>query len=206
MKRRRNHPRYALSTFLQMYQALNRNENRIQAPSRPLSPTAHKVSPQTAKFQYDSDFSEPSTPGEPDSGADETPNVPDFCMEMPSFPNGRMAWNCPRPDCNFELDLVDVSRVVRVLPQFRLGDQIPPGNDWDIRTALLMLISRHYESHLERANVEIVRSSPTTWRTKPMQDPKRESFEVKQEEPNSSVEPQVRRSSRKPRPRKQFEV
>jgi hypothetical protein len=172
-----------------------------------VSPKPQGDIPQTAQFQYDSDFSEPSTPGGSDSEV-EKPNIkiPDFCMEMPSIPNGRMTWSCPCTECNYRLDFVDISRVLRDLPQSRLGNQVPPGNDWDIRTALLMLISRHYETHLEKANGKLVRSSPTTWRVQPLQNPETNMAVVKEEEINSDVEPQVRRSSRKPRPRKQFEV
>jgi len=96
--------------------------------------------------------------------------------------------------------------MLRDLPEFQLGNQVPPGNDWDIRTVLLMLISGHYETHLEKAKGKVVRSSSTAWRVQPLQDPATEMVVVKEEEANSDVEPQVRRSNRKPQPRKQFEV
>jgi hypothetical protein len=180
---------------------------RMQAPSRPLSPELHAdslPSPEAAVFQYDSDFSEPSTPGEPDSEADRTTNVvkiPDFYMETPRIPNGCMTWTCPKPGCDHRLDLIDISRMVKDLPQFFPGSQVPMGNDWDVRTALLMLISWHYESHLEEANLKVFRSSSTTWHVEPLQAPEA----VVKQEIDSNLELQMRRSGRKPRPRKKFE-
>ena len=174
-------------------------------PSKPLSPKPHEdsqPSPRTAQFQYDSDFSEPSTPGEPDSDAGEMTNaVPDFCMKAPRIPCGSMTWSCPAPGCDHKLNLVDISLMLRDLPEFR-GDQILAGDDWDFRTSLLMLISRHYESHLEKASVEIFPSSSTAWQVKPLQGRNTEKVAIKRDE----TESQVRRSSRKPRPRRQFEV
>ena len=187
----------------------------MQVPSKTLSPKPQRdqpqgdqpqgdqPSPQTAKFQYDSDFSEPSTPGEPESDAEETTNAaPEYCMKAPRIPCGSTTWSCPAPGCDHKLDLVDVSLMVRNLPQFR-GDQIRLGDDWDFRTSLLMLISRHYESHLERAGVEIFPSSSTAWLVKPLQHPIAEKAAIKREDVD---ELQVRRSGRKAQPRRQFEL
>lgn len=179
-------------------------------PSRPLSPPPLGDSLpclETSQFQYDSDFSEPSTPGVSDYEMNEGTNdlkVPEFCMERPFIPHGKMTWTCPGTGCDYQLDLVDMSRVVNNLSQSRSGIQIP--NDWDNRTLLLMLISRHYESDHLQKNVGVFQSS-STWRVEPLQVPetdKRAVVAVKREADADDLEPQIRRSNRKHRPRKPF--
>ena len=184
-----------------------------QAPLSPEFPLA--LTSSAAQFQYDSDFSEDSTSDDVDTAPEvpNSPKVPLFCMETPTVREGVFTWTCPSQGCDFKLDLMNLSRenlsrlprnVVRTL-----NDKAWKISDVDIQTALCILVSHHYEFHLNQTGVHVTKNgSSGKWAIQllhPRKDAKRGNAVIKQEDKNVPPET-VRRSSRKPRPRRQYDA
>ncbi|KAF7311379.1 hypothetical protein MKEN_01039800 [Mycena kentingensis (nom. inval.)] len=96
--------------------------DRAMAPSVPQQTNrgAHPVAAQQEQvpgpggLEYDSDFSEPSTPGMTDSEDDQQPPqllVPShLCARISRIPTvkGTFTWRCEMPECHYSVDLLDL--------------------------------------------------------------------------------------------------
>jgi len=185
-----------------------------QAVDRRLSPEirpATSPTPPERQFQYDSDFSEPSTAGESDTDPVKLPfvaKIPNFCSEIPRIPEGRFSWACLRQECEYNIDLLNLSpENLNILsPDLTqvLNTKTWLVNDEPVQRALFMLISHHYESsHLRDSNVQLSQSPSGGWLAQTVQVPKRRNnIAIKEEDNVASPEPQLRRSGRKSRPQK----
>ncbi len=186
------------------------NGLQLQAPLSPEVPVT--LTPSAAQFQYDSDFSEDSTSDDVDTEP-EAPSdlkVPLFCLEAPTIRDGFFTWTCPGRGCDYTLDLLNLSRenlsrlprdVVRIL-----NDKAWKTKDVTIRKALGTLVSHHYEVHLNQTGVHVTKESK--WVVQPLHPPKNAEQGcgvVKQEDKGIPLET-IRRSSRKPRPRQQYDA
>jgi len=190
--------------------ACSLNDLQHQAPLSPEPPLA--LASSAAQFQYDSDFSEDSTSD--DVGTEpEVPNskVPLFCMETPTVREGVFTWTCPSQGCDYKLNLMNLSREnLSRLPRNivrTLGDKAWKISDPDVQTALCILVSHHYEFHLNQTSVHVTNSSSGKWAVRPLhprKDAKQGNAVIKQEDKGIPSET-VRRSSRKPQPRRQYD-
>ncbi|KDR83945.1 hypothetical protein GALMADRAFT_236453 [Galerina marginata CBS 339.88] len=128
----------------------------------------HNTVPEVIRFQYDSDFSEPSTPEASDSESEVRTDykIPGFCMEAPRIPSGRFAWNCP--GCPYQIDLLNLlpenldslpDDTIRVL-----NGKSWKVNDKPVQRALFRLVSHHYEvHHLARSGINVIQSEAGRW-------------------------------------------
>ena len=116
------------------------------------------------EFQYDSDFSEPSTPSYSDS-EDEMPNhalvecVPRFCWLPSTIPSGRFVWNCP--GCEFFIDFLDLQEEdLERLPGELRRHMASKGwqfiKDVKVQDAFSLMANTHYTWHMHRNGVELV--------------------------------------------------
>ncbi|KAJ3516312.1 hypothetical protein NLJ89_g1207 [Agrocybe chaxingu] len=161
-------------------------------------------------MQYDSDFSEASTPEATDSEGDfptfPTSRIPTFCFQQPQLPSGRFTWHCP--GCHYSINLLDLSHsdldVVPVELKRGLLTQNWTMNESNVREALNLMVSHHYEKdHLAASGVTLEPSDGGKWRAVDTRLPKTlpapKSIKVEHSDSGLSV---LRRSSRKPRPRR----
>lgn len=181
-----------------------------QAADRRLSPEIRpdaSPTPLERQFQYDSDFSEPSTAGESDTDPVKPPfvqKIPNFCLEVPRIPEGRFSWACLCQECEYNIDLLNLSpENLNILsPDLIqvLNTKTWVVNDEPVQRALLMLVSNHYESHLRDSNVQLSQSPSGDWLAQTLQVPKRQNnIAIKKEDSVVIPDPQLRRSGRKSR-------
>ena len=184
-----------------------------QAVNRRLSPEIRpgtSPTPPERQFQYDADFSEPSTAGESDTDPVKLPfveKIPNLCSEIPRIPEGRFSWACLCQECEYNIDLLNLSpENLNILsPDLIqvLNTKTWVVSDEPVQRALFMLVSYHYESHLRDSNVQLSQSPSGGWLGQTLQVPKRRNnIAIKEEDNVASPEPQLRRSGRKSRPRK----
>ncbi|CAA7260044.1 unnamed protein product [Cyclocybe aegerita] len=161
-------------------------------------------------MQYDSDFSEASTPEATDSEGDvptfPTSRIPAFCFQQPQLPSGRFTWHCP--GCHYSINLLDLSPsdldVVPMELKRGLLTQNWTMNESNVREALNLMVSYHYEkNHLAASGVTFEPSHNGKWRAVDTRLPNTsltlKTVKVEHSDSNLSV---LRRSSRKPRPRR----
>lgn len=169
------------------------------------------MTPPPVQFQYDSDFSEPSTPGASDT-ENEVPliqRIPKFCLSAPQIPSGRFTWTCP--GCDYKIDLLNLSEEnLGALP----NNVIPvlTGKSWKIhddpvQRAVFLMVSNHYKNaHLIPNEVDIIQIG-NTWQLKDLRPREKTPSlpEVKVENVHNATHP-LRRSSRIPVPRRTSEI
>ena len=106
---------------------------------------------------YDSEFSEPSTPGLSDTSMEDiegdTPPLPAALHVIPRLPDGRFDWQCPR--CAYRVDLLKLTdeqlgtlspETYRVFVRGRGWKQ----RDESVQTAFGQLVAMHAMVHMER--------------------------------------------------------
>ncbi|KIM46384.1 hypothetical protein M413DRAFT_441477 [Hebeloma cylindrosporum] len=174
-----------------------------------ISPEIVPVTPPPIKFQYDSDFSDPSTPGASDI-EDEVPlnhSIPKFCLAPPQIPTGRFTWACP--GCYYKIDLLNLSEEnLGALP----NDAIPvlTGKSWKIhdgpvQRALFLMVSNHYrKAHIIPNGIDIIQNG-NTWQLRNLHPPE-EPRKMKLEENVQEIKDSLRRSSRIPVPRRTSDI
>ncbi|KAF8969445.1 hypothetical protein BDZ97DRAFT_1915399 [Flammula alnicola] len=133
--------------------------------------------PPVVPFQYDSDFSDASTPNASDTELEsKVPThwngAPHFCFRVPRIPNGGFTWRCP--GCSHTIDLLNISpQNLGLLPNETV--RILSGKSWrvhddPVQDALFLMVSHHYKiDHLNANGMEI-------------QPSKKQGVEVKMEE------------------------
>ncbi|KAJ7256510.1 hypothetical protein B0H12DRAFT_512042 [Mycena haematopus] len=104
-------------------------------------------------FTYDSDFSEPSTPGcsdsEYDSDSSSHPYHPILLhmAQPPTLRPGRFVWDCPIPKCEYALDLLNLKNDRRnegVPEAVVRNKQFENLQDEQVQTFLYQRVSDHY--------------------------------------------------------------
>lgn len=164
--------------------------------------------PPEEQFQYDSDFSEPSTACESDTDPVKPLIAPNFCLEVPRIPAGRFLWACLCQGCEYNIDLLDLSpENLSILPPDLiqvLSTKTWSVNDESVQRALLLLVSNHYESHLRDRNIQLCQLPSGGWLAQPVvpESNTKQNDIVFEEDGMSSSKLQLRRSSRKIRLRK----
>jgi len=153
--------------------------NARQRPQRPASPTRYDSSPASSDDEvdnkYDSDFSGDTSSEETDSedGHDEpfalTPEqrakIPKTLLQRPEPPGGDGLWRCPVPDCEFELNMLNLTMEnVRNLDQEVIHYLMAPNRKWgSIRGDPIVLegfecmVDEHYDDHLCRLGIYLRR-------------------------------------------------
>jgi hypothetical protein len=161
------------------------------------------MTPPPVQFQYDSDFSECSTPGASDT-ENQFPlirRIPEYCLVPPHIPNGRFTWNCQ--GCSYHIDLLNLSHEnLRNLPNDAI--LLLTGKSWNIHDdpvqhALSLMVSKHYtDVHVEHNRVGLIQTG-STWHLKDVLPP---NPRMKVEEDIHDATNSIRRSSRIPVPRR----
>ena len=116
------------------------------------------------QFQYDSDFSEASTP--PESDSDEEPSnpelvarVPRYCWRPPHIPAGRFVWDCP--GCDYYIDFLDLKKedlepLTKELSQYMTSKKWQSIGDDKVREAFALMAGHHYTWHMQKNGVQLV--------------------------------------------------
>ncbi|KAF5358465.1 hypothetical protein D9756_001489 [Leucocoprinus leucothites] len=133
-----------------------------QNPAKP--PIRARVVPDI-EFQYDSDFSEASTPPASDSeseAADQrlVEKVPWYCRVPPELEESQHVWRCP--GCKtYHIDLLHpAEEELEEIPEYYA--EILRSKDWQkvtdarLLTAFGHLVSNHYEEHLKKLGIQLV--------------------------------------------------
>ena len=122
----------------------------------------------------DEDFSPEESPPKSDSDSDDVPRsrvptepavmaaIPYVLQRAPRIPHPGMPWYCPVRGCNHEINMYDLSRdhptIYALSKQKR--DWIRSGGwswqDPDAVECFEMLVSAHYDDHLNELGIELV--------------------------------------------------
>ena len=119
------------------------------------------------EFQYDSDFSEASTPSTSTSDSESEAvdpkmleKVPWYCRVPPRLEVSQFVWQCP--GCRvYQIDLLDVDedeleKIPAPYAQILRTRNWQKITDSEVLTAFGHLVSNHYEEHLKRLGLQLV--------------------------------------------------
>ncbi|PFH44897.1 hypothetical protein AMATHDRAFT_72160 [Amanita thiersii Skay4041] len=127
------------------------------------------------EFQYDSDFSEDSTP--PDSeNDDEIENseqvielmsrVPWYCWKAPTIPAGHFIWNCP--GCDYAINFLnltpkDVEPLGPELGKYLRSKKWPSLREEMASHGFGLMVGNHYNWHMHEKGVQLVKKGEKTF-------------------------------------------
>jgi hypothetical protein len=133
------------------------------------SPSPDASSDEEIRNTYDSDFSEPSTPGASDSESgpeDINPEllerIPRFLFNEPQLPDSGFTWYCPAPECEYIIDMLDLTAdQLKVLPwgeaMFLQGKSWSSLNNDRVVTNFYAMAEQHYYDHIKDLGIRLER-------------------------------------------------